>query len=409
MHTPRVEIIVVSQPAELIPGAFMHDEAFEATLASLRDWLLTDARLKADIRCAIAGFAHRLNAVGVPVDRLTFAAEALHAEHVAFTSTWLKDQPGLQNLQAHGWEAIEGYPTSPLYAVHQSRQMLALRLRDTSDDLFPIVAELKQAGYLHYLCFPVFFANGHNNAITLATRSEQGFSERDIALLACLMPTLVAVLEIQSGYKSLDEVLRIYVGDEPHRAILAGRIGRGQVSRIRSAILFADMRSYTRITSAIEPEQAVELLNRYFDCLVPPIEAEGGEVLKYMGDGLLAIFRDRGDDLGAAAQSALSAATVGLACIEQIDPNDFGEKIQAGIALHHGDAAYGNVGSGARLDFTVVGRDVNLTSRLAQLNKVLGEPLLMSRAFCDHLWSNPHHLGAFRLDGFEDAIDVFRP
>lgn len=385
------------------------DEHFESTVVQLRDWLLTDARLKTDIRCAIAGFAHRLNDAGVPVDRLTFVAEALHAEHVAFMSTWLKENPGLQSLQALGWEAIDGYPASPVFAVHQSRQMLSLWLPDTPDGRFPIIAELKQAGYIHYLCFPVFFANGHRNAITLATRNREGFSERHIELLSRLMPTLVAVLEIQSGYKSLDEILRIYVGDEPHRAILAGRIGRGQVSRIRSAILFADMRSYTRITSALQPEQAVELLNRYFDCLVPPIEAEGGEVLKYMGDGLLAIFRDRGDDMCGATQSALTAAQVGLACINEIDVSDFGEKIQAGIALHHGDAAYGNVGSGSRLDFTVVGRDVNLTSRLAELNKVLGEPLLMSRAFCDHLWSNPHHLGAFRLDGFDDPVDIYRP
>lgn len=388
---------------------FSSDEHFESIVMQLRDWLLTDVRLKADIRCAIAGFASRLNEVGVPVDRLTFAAEALHAEHVAFMSTWLKDQPGLQSLQALGWEAIEGYPASPIHAVHQSQEMLSLWLPETPDARFPIVAELKQAGYVHYLCFPVFFANGHRNGITLATRNPEGFSERDIELVSRLMPTLVAVLEIQSGYKSLDEVLRIYVGDEPHRAILAGRIGRGQVSRIRSAILFADMRSYTRITSVLQPEQVVELLNRYFDCLVPSIESEGGEVLKYMGDGLLAIFRDRGDDLGGAAQSALIAARTGLACIDEIDTNEFGEKIQAGIALHHGDAAYGNVGSGARLDFTVVGRDVNLTSRLAQLNKVLGEPLLMSRAFCDHLWSNTHYLGAFRLDGFDDPVDVYKP
>ena len=107
-------------------------------------------------------------------------------------------------------------------------------------------------------------------------------------------------------------MLRIYVGDEPHRAILSGAILRGQVSRIRSAILFADMRGYTRTSSSLTPEGAVELLNDYFDCLVPPIEDEGGEVLKYLGDGLLAIFRDRGDDTGGAPQSALTAAIKAL-------------------------------------------------------------------------------------------------
>ncbi|MGV6871449.1 adenylate/guanylate cyclase domain-containing protein [Pseudochelatococcus sp. B33] len=386
-----------------------HLEPIDITIAKLSDWLLRDARMKTDIRHAIAGLGARLNAAGVPVDRLTFAAQALHAEHVAFSSTWIRGEENLQQLQAYGWEAIAGYQNSTVRAVHESREPLFLWLPDTPDGLYTLIPDLKQDGYSHYLCFPMFFANGHSNAISLATRDPNGFSSRAIALMEALMPTLVAVLEILSSYKAMDEVLRIYVGNEPHQAILAGRIGRGQVSRIRSAILFADMRSYTRITSAMEPEAAVALLNRYFDCLVPPIEAEGGEVLKYMGDGLLAIFRDRCDDTGAAAQAALTAATEALARIDRIDAIAFHAPIRAGIALHHGEAAYGNVGSGARLDFTVVGRDVNLTSRLAQLNKVLGEPLLMSRKFSEHLWADTHHLGSFRLDGFDDEIDVYRP
>ena len=120
-------------------------------------------------------------------------------------------------------------------------------------------------------------------------------------------------MEIRVLHHHLDNVLRIYVGDEPHRAILSGTIRRGQVSRIRSAILFADMRDYTRITATLSPEEAVQLLNGYFDCLVPPIEAEGGEVLKYMGDGLLAIFREGEGDRGSAAQAALTAAVQALA------------------------------------------------------------------------------------------------
>ena len=151
----------------------------------------------------------------------------------------------------------------------------------------------------------------------------------------------------------------------------------------------------------LEPEAAVELLNTFFDCLVPPIEQEGGEILKYMGDGLLAIFRDHGDDTGSSAQSALSAAIAGLVRLDEANKaGRFPAQIEAGIALHHGDAAYGNVGSGTRLDFTVIGRDVNLASRIAQMNKVLAEPLLMSRAFADHLWGDPERIGEHTLDGF---------
>ncbi len=225
-----------------------------------------------------------------------------------------------------------------------------------------------------------------------------------------VMPSFALVTELRATSNRLDEVLRIYVGDEPHRAILSGAILRGQVTRIRSAILFADMREYTRISSTLSPESAVELLNNYFDCLVPPIEDEGGEVLKYLGDGLLAIVRDRGDDTGGAPQSALSAATKALRRVHAANNEGrFPVPIQVGIALHHGDAAYGNVGSGRRLDFTVIGRDVNLASRIADLNKRLGEPLLMSKSFVDHLWGNPVSLGSHDVDGFEEKIDVFKP
>ena len=192
-------------------------------------------------------------------------------------------------------------------------------------------------------------------------------------------------------------------------AILSGAIRRGQVNRIRSAILFADMRSYTRITSTLSPEAAVELLNTFFDCLVPPIEQEGGEILKYMGDGVLAIFRDQADDTGGTAQSALSAAISGLVRLDEANAaGHFPTRVEAGIALHHGEAAYGNVGSGVRLDFTVIGPDVNLASRIAQMNKVLGEPLLMSRAFADHLWGDPELLGNHALDGFTAPVPIFR-
>lgn len=143
---------------------------------------------------------------------------------------------------------------------------------------------------------------------------------------------------------------------------------------------------------------------------MPPIESEGGEVLKYMGDGLLAIFRDRGDDTGAAPQAALTAAIQGLQRLATANAESrFPVPLAAGIALHHGDAAYGNVGSGQRLDFTVIGRDVNLASRIAKLNKELGEPLLMSKPFVEHLWGNPTRLGAFPVDGVDEAIEVYRP
>src|SRR4029450_12416257 len=191
-----------------------------------------------------------------------------------------------------------------------------LDIATTPDEWFNIIPALKAARYRHYLVVPIFFTNGTHHGLTFATRAPEGFGEQGLQILRFVMPTIAAMMEIRVLHHHLDNVLRIYVGDAPHRAILSGTIRRGQVSRIRSAILFADMRDYTRITATLSPEDAVQLLNGYFDCLVPPIEAEGGEVLKYMGDGLLAIFRENGGDEGSAARSALTAAVRALAQLE---------------------------------------------------------------------------------------------
>lgn len=375
---------------------------------AVRDWLL-DGSAREDPQLLLGGFAERLNALGIPVDRVTTAIDALHSEYSGIGRIWTREGGSSFRLFPHGSTADDVYQRSPFRAVHTSREWLRLDLATTPDEAFGVVAELKEAGYLDYLVIPLFFTNGTENGIAFATRTADGFDARARAILRFVMPTFAAASEMRSVSIRLDNVLRIYVGDEPHRAILSGAIRRGQVSRIRSAILFADMRSYTRISSGLPPEEAVELLNAYFDCLVPPIESEGGEILKYMGDGLLAIFRDRGDDTGGTAQAALSAAISALVKLEEANAKGlFPVRVTAGIALHHGEAAYGNVGSGTRLDFTVIGRDVNLASRMARMNKVLDEPLLMSQAFANHLWGDPESLGKHLLDGFDDPVAIYR-
>ncbi len=381
-----------------------------AAAMEIRSWLLEEARTRRDTGFLLEGLCLRLNAAGVQIDRGVIALETLHSEHAGVGRFWTKEEGSRSEKFRYDRRDQATYESSPFYHVHQTRQPLLLWLPETPDNRFGVIPELKQAGYVHYLCLPLFFANGDENGISFASRKATGLSEMDLATIAFVMPACAAVLEILASYRTLDNLLRIYVGDEPHRAILSGEVRLGQVRRIRSAMLMADMRNYTRITSSITPEESVELLNAYFDCLVPPIEAEGGEVLKYMGDGLLAIFREQGDDLGGAAQAALDAATTALARIAAANlEGRFPTPIDVGIALHHGEAAYGNVGSGERLDFTVIGRDVNLTSRIAQLNKALGEPLLMSKAFVEFLWGDPEPLGEHDINGFAEAIALYRP
>lgn len=384
-------------------------ETLSQTIA-LRDWLVTRAVQIHDQNELLTGFIERLRAMGIPIDRAASAIEALHSEYAGIGRFWTHEEGTVVRYLPHGDQRGQIYTSSPFAHVNRTGEWLLLDLLETPDDMFPILVELKASGQRHYLVIPMQFSSGAKNAISFATRRPEGFDERALKVLRMVIPSFTLVFELRATSSRLDEVLRIYVGEEPHKAILSGAILRGQVTRIRSAILFADMRDYTRISSTLSPEHAVELLNNYFDCLVPPIEDEGGEVLKYLGDGLLAIFRDRGDDTGGAPQSALSAAANGIRRVHAANNEGrFPVPINVGIALHHGDAAYGNVGSGRRLDFTVIGRDVNIASRIADLNKTLGQPLLMSKSFVEHLWGNPVPLGPQHLDGIDEKIEVFRP
>jgi adenylate cyclase len=400
-------------PTAFADGSEAQDVPFGAIQPSvgIRDWLLGEGARLENASDLLAGLAHRLIEIGVPVDRASTAIDTLHSEYSGVGRVWTRETGTTVRLFPHGEASDTAYRESPFYAVHQTGEWQILDLAEVDDGQFSIIPELKAEGFTAYVVVPVFFTNGTHNGITFATRAKEGFADEDIAILRFIMPALAAVMEMRIVNKQLDQVLRIYVGDEPHRAILSGDIRRGQVKRIRSAILFADMRDYTRLSADLTPEESVELLNHFFDCLVPAIEREGGEVLKYLGDGLLAIFREPGDDLGGAAKGALTAALGSLEAITEANAvGRFGGKpVAAGIALHHGEAAYGNVGSGTRLDFTVIGRDVNLASRLARLNRTLGEPLLMSKPFVDFLWGDPESLGTHALDGFPEPMEVYRP
>lgn len=399
-----------SLSGDLLASAPMLDAGILSRVQALRDWLVTTAARIDDANQVLDGFIERLIDLGLPIHRAASAIETLHTEYAGIGRFWTPEEGTVTRYLPHGERRDTVYRASPFAHVNRTGEWLFLDIAQTPDDLFPIIPELKEAGYRHYITVPIKFTNGAENGISFATRAPGGFDERAVTILRLVMPFFALVTELRATSLRLDEVLRIYVGDDPHRAILSGAILRGQVTRIRSAILFADMREYTRISSTLSPESAVELLNDYFDCLVPPIEEEGGEVLKYLGDGLLAIVRDRGDDTGGAPQSALTAATNALRRIVAANNEGrFPVPINVGIALHHGDAAYGNVGSGQRLDFTVIGRDVNLASRIADLNKRLGEPLLMSKSFVEHLWGDPSPLGAHAVDGFEEMIEVYKP
>ena len=200
-------------------------------------------------------------------------------------------------------------------------------------------------------------------------------------------------------------LLDTYVGPITGRRILAGHIRRGDVETLEAALLLCDLRDFTVLSNRLPAAQMVDRLNLYFDQVVPTITAHGGEILKFMGDAVLAFFHHE-DGPAAGCAAAFDAAHDALASIAAV--SQAGTPLSAGVALHHGEVAYGNIGSGGRLDFTVIGRDVNLVSRIQTVCATTGHPLLMSPRFTALLGRpGAHTIGQHPLKGFAEPMELF--
>ena len=198
------------------------------------------------------------------------------------------------------------------------------------------------------------------------------------------------------------------MGRHAGERILAGKIRRGDTEAIRAAIWLSDMRGFTAVADRVSPQTLISLLNRYFDCQVPAIMERGGEVLKFMGDGLLAIFPLRpARDVGLVCGDALDAARARIAALAAETVAEGTTDLRFGLALHMGEVLYGNIGGGNRLDFTCIGPAVNLAARLEKLAGTLGRAVTVSSEFAAHCDAPLVRLGEFTLAGFPNAETVY--
>jgi adenylate cyclase len=205
--------------------------------------------------------------------------------------------------------------------------------------------------------------------------------------------------------RSEENLLDTYIGPIAGRRILAGHIRRGDVETIEAALILCDMRDFTGLADRLPETRVLELLNTYFDQIVPPIIEGGGEILKFMGDAVLGFFRGESD----AARNCAAAFNAALTALARLDAVESPEaRLRAGIALHHGTVSYGNIGSAPRLDFTMIGNDVNLVSRIESVCAATGRRLLMSARFAQLLGrAEVHSIGSYPLKGFDEPPELF--
>jgi len=223
------------------------------------------------------------------------------------------------------------------------------------------------------------------------------------------MARIVEIVRLRATAATL---LDIYVGNRAGERILAGAIRRGHTETMNAAIWLSDMRGFTPLSDRVSPETMVGILNTYFDCQVPVILKHGGEVLKFMGDGLLAVFPigEDGSDVERVCGAVLEAAQESRSLVAAMTYAGEGEMLdnfRFGLALHVGKVLYGNIGGGNRLDFTCIGPAVNLAARIEKIASRLNRTIVASSALAKYVQADWQDLGLFSVAGFAGPERVY--
>jgi adenylate cyclase len=374
------------------------------------DWLVDGARDARGPDAVLAGLCRRLCAAGLPLHRVAVFVRTLHPNVLGRRFLWRAGAEVEVTERPHGLLEERSYLESPIPAVFGGQGPVRRRIADPDcPNDFGIIEELRAEGVSDYLVQPLAFSNGEIHAVSWTTTAPGGFSDADLAALDTIQAPLARLAEVYGLRRVATTLLDTYVGHGAGERILQGQIRRGEIERIRAVLLVSDLRGFTAQSNRLPGEQVIGLLNAYFDGLVPAIEAERGEVLKFIGDGLLAIFPVAAEPAPACAAALAAAATAKAALAEANAARKARAEpaLRYGMALHLGEVLYGNVGSATRLDFTTIGPAVNLTARLETLARDLGRELVLSAAFAAHCASNVRSLGRFELRGFRAPQEVF--
>jgi adenylate cyclase len=380
-------------------------------IRSVVDWLTDGARSAVLSEDVLAELSEHMLAAGIPIWRAAVFVNTLHPD--VFGRRFLWQAGGKVDVAEakYAFLATEDYQSSPVVAVYALRKPIRRRIDDPNcPDDFPIIKELRAEGTTDYVALPLPFTDGSIHVATWSTRQPGGFTPQQFADLEAVVAPLTRVAEIRALRRNATNLLNTYVGHQAGERILAGKIRRGYVEAIRAAIWLSDMRGFTTLTEQLPPQELVDLLNRYFDCQVPAILEHGGEVLKFMGDGLLAIFPlAEGGDPAEVCNRALACARKAEACIQELDAptEDQDSAVRFGLALHVGQVMYGNIGGGNRLDFTCIGPAVNLAARLEKVAGEMSRSIVASAEFAAHVPGEFAPLGECSVAGFSAPQRVF--
>ncbi len=401
----RIDLTIRSVAAQMRSAMNISD------LQGLTDWLIDGARSATTPTRMMAETCERLLQAGLPLWRVGVFIRTLHPDVFGRGFFW---RPGTEVVVTAADFDVQDSPeyrSSPLAILYDTAQEVRFRLDDPASNGFPFFDDMRAEGVTDYIALPIWFV-GEMHASSWTTKQPGGFTDQQLDALRALVPPLSRVIEIMSLSRKAATLLDTYVGNCAGERILGGQIRRGHTETMRAAIWLSDLRGFTALSDRLAPETVVEILNRYFDCQVPAIRKHGGEILKFMGDGLLAVFPVAEDesDISEVCGRALQAARESRASVAEMTHADGAtvERFRFGVALHVGRILFGNIGGGNRLDFTCIGPAVNLAARLEKIAGRLGRIVVASEQFagiCDSGgWTD---LGEFPIAGFARGERIF--
>ncbi len=373
----------------------------------------------------MAGFCRRIVDAGVPLTRAMVILDTLHPIYEGRVFRWRAGMPDDVEAVDYGrtneGEAAENWRRSPFFHLLQTgKELLRRRLIGGDPIDFLAVEQMRDEGMTDYLALVHRFADegviGEMDCVysSWATDAREGFDDSAVAALERLAPFLKLAVKSAALARMAGTLAETYLGRDAGRRVMSGRIARGVAEKIGAVLWYSDLHGYTQISDSVPPEQIIPLLNDYADVVVSAVHDHGGDVLKLIGDGTLAIFT--GEDREQACRAGLAAAARVRKDVVELNRS----RAEAGLpttqvylALHVGDVFYGNVGSKDRLDFTVIGPAVNEVSRILAMSRSVEQDVLLSASFADALGSNMQNrlvsVGRYALRGVAQPQELFTP
>jgi len=373
---------------------------------------MRDGRLLTTPVDFIAQLMDRVVDTGLPIWRFYIGLQLIHPQLQAMGFMWRRGEPVQAIARGFGIQFTPAYIGSPMQEAREQARPVRYRLAEIDESNHEVLHEIRAGGGTDYYALPMRISHGRPMpVVTFATDHEGGFSSADIDDIHRLIDMIGAVTEMHIEHSIADTLANTYLGRQVGQRILNGAIRRGDGEEIRAVLWFSDLRDFTGLNERLPPDQLLELLNNYFQLVGNALAAHGGEILKFVGDGVMAYFpAEDALFLPMVTAGALNAARQVIGDIEAANEARAAggaEPVRFGIGLHVGTVTFGNVGTEDRLDFTVIGSAVNRASRLEGLTKALGVEVCASADFNDVCAQPMKSLGTHRLRGVPKPVEIF--